>query len=125
MELADNSTDPWIDRWLRSREPRIELAVRYCFLGRFQKAKASLAFSRRIDELVDLLKPNGDELAAITQFAREIGQVIDDQIDLRKIEARISAAEPLTPRRRQEQDLERFEKQIRKIAKQQPKGLKK
>jgi hypothetical protein len=120
MAVIDNSTDPWIDRWLRSREPRIELAVRYCLLGRFPKAQASLAFARRIDELVGLLKPNEDELAAITQYAREIGQVIDGQIDVGKIEERIKTAQPATPRRRQDQDLERFEQRIKEIAKRKP-----
>jgi hypothetical protein len=114
MAVIDNSTDPWIDRWLRSREPRVELAVRYCLLGRFLKAQRSLAFRKRIDELIDLLKPNDDELASITQYASEIGQVIDGQIDIGKIEAQIKTVEP-TPRRRQDQDLERFEQRLKEL----------
>jgi len=116
--LIDNSTDPGIDRWLRSREPRIELAVRYCLLGQFQKAKANPAFNRRVDELINLLKPDKDELAAILRHSREIGQAINGPIDAQKIEAQIAAVKRSTGRRQEQDDLERFEERIKKIAKQ-------
>jgi hypothetical protein len=118
MHPIDNSTDPQIDRWMRSLEPRVELALRYCMRDQFQKAKASPTFNRRIDELFNLLKPDEAELAAITRHAREIGQAIDGQIDVQKIDARIKAAEPVTPRRRLDQDLERLEERLKKIAMQ-------
>jgi len=122
MPTIDNSTEPRIDRWLRSQEPRVELALRYAIRGRFQKAKASPAFNRRVDELFDLLKPGEDELAAIMRHAREIGEAIaGQQIDAQKLDARIKATEPTTLRRRQDQDLERFEERLKKIAKQDPK----
>lgn len=121
MRPIDNSTDPQIDRWMRTLEPRVELALRYCMLGQFQKAKASPTFNRRIDELFALLKPDEGELAAIMQHAREIGQAIDGRIDVQKIDARIKAVEFATPRRRLEQDLERLEERLKKIAKQHEK----
>lgn len=117
MRPIDNSTDPQIDRWMRTLEPRIELALRYCMRGQFQKAKASPTFNRRIDELFALLKPDEGELAAIVEHAREIGKAIDGPIDVQKIDARIRAV-PLTPRRRLEQDLERLEERLKKIAMQ-------
>ena len=120
MAVIDNSTDPGIDRWLRTREPRIELAVRYCLLGRSQKAKASLPFNRRVDELIDLLKPDEDELAALLRHAREIGQAINGPIDAQKIEAQINAVKRTTDRRQEQDDLELFEQRIKKLARQKP-----
>jgi hypothetical protein len=73
-------TDPRLDSWLRKQPPRVELALRYSMRGRFMKAKASPAFSARIDELFALLKPGEDELAAIMRHAREIGAAIDGQL---------------------------------------------
>ena len=71
------ATDPKIDKWLRRQEPRTEFALRYSIRGRFDDAKGSAAFNRRVDELLAAIKPDEDELAAILRHAREIGTAIE------------------------------------------------
>ena len=73
-------TDQKIDKWLRSQDPRAELALRYSIRGRFMEAKTNAAFNARVDELFALLKPDEDELPAILRHAREIGQTIDGHL---------------------------------------------
>lgn len=85
MPAIDEPTrSPKVDRWLRQRDPRTEIALRYSIRGRFPKAKASPTFNARVDELFVLLKPDEDELAAIVRHAREIGQAIGGQIGAAK-----------------------------------------
>jgi hypothetical protein len=52
---------PEIDRWLRSVEPLQELVLRLAMRGRFDSARSSPSFNRRVDELWDLANPKRDE----------------------------------------------------------------
>lgn len=80
MRAMVNPNDPKIDRWLRSQEPRVELALRYSIRGRSMEAKTNAAFNARVDELFALLKPDEGEPAAIMRHARELGAAIDGQL---------------------------------------------
>lgn len=75
------STDNATDRWLRSHQPRTELALRCSMRGQFEAAKNSAPFNARIDELYAAINPNEDQYAAILRHAREIGFALGKLLD--------------------------------------------
>ena len=73
--------DPKIDKWLRSIEPRQELAVRYAMRERFPEICADRVFTARIDELRAALNPDETQLAMILADARAIAGKLDELLD--------------------------------------------
>jgi hypothetical protein len=66
--------DPALQHWLRSLKPRVELTARYALRAKFVAIRADPDFSARITELLRLLQPNSEELAAILKDAQLVGQ---------------------------------------------------
>ena len=66
--------DPALQQWLRSLKPRVELTARYALRAKFAALRADPDFTARISELLHLLRPNSDELAAILRDAQLVGQ---------------------------------------------------
>lgn len=66
--------DPALQHWLRSLKPRVELTARYALRAKFAALRADPGFTGRITELLHLLKPDSDELAAILRDAQLVGQ---------------------------------------------------
>ena len=66
--------DPALQHWLRSLKPRVELTARYALRAKFAALRADPDFTARITELLHLLKPDSNELAAILRDAQLVGQ---------------------------------------------------
>jgi len=66
--------DPALQQWLRSLKPRVELTARYALRAKFAALRADPAFTARITELLHLLHPDSEELAAILRDAQLVGQ---------------------------------------------------
>jgi hypothetical protein len=66
--------DPALQQWLRSLKPRVELTARYALRAKFAALRADSDFTARITELLHLLRPDSDELAAILRDAQLVGQ---------------------------------------------------
>jgi hypothetical protein len=74
---------PEIDRWLRSLDTRDELVMRLAIRGRFDSARSTPSFNRRVDELWDLANPKRDEayMALVIADARMVGKSIEHLIE--------------------------------------------
>ena len=72
--MPHDADDPALQRWLRSLKPRTELAARYALRAKFLSLRGDEAFSTRITELLQALKPSDAELGAILQDARRVGE---------------------------------------------------
>ena len=83
--------DPALQQWLRSLKPRVELTARYALRAKFAALRADPGFTARITELLHLLRPDSDELAAILRDAQLVGQAF---------QPREMAKAPRRPRRR-------------------------
>jgi hypothetical protein len=66
--------DPALQQWLRSLKPRVELTARYALRAKFAALRADPDFTARITELLHMLQPDSDELAAILRDAQLVGQ---------------------------------------------------
>jgi hypothetical protein len=66
--------DPALQQWLRSLKPRVELTARYALRAKFAALRADPGFTARITELLHMLQPDSDELAAILRDAQLVGQ---------------------------------------------------
>jgi hypothetical protein len=66
--------DPALQQWLRSLKPRVELTARYALRAKFAALRADPGFTLRITELLHMLQPDSDELAAILRDAQLVGQ---------------------------------------------------
>ena len=66
--------DPALQLWLRSLKPRVELTARYALRAKFAGLRADPDFTRRITELLHMLQPDSEELAAILRDAQLVGQ---------------------------------------------------
>ncbi|HWE75278.1 MAG TPA: hypothetical protein VG328_19115 [Stellaceae bacterium] len=66
--------DPALQLWLRSLKPRVELTARYALRAKFAALRCDLDFTQRITELLHLLQPDSEELAAILRDAQLVGQ---------------------------------------------------
>jgi hypothetical protein len=66
--------DPALQHWLRSLKPRVELTARYALRTKFSALRADPGFTARITELLHLLRPDSEELAAILRDAQLVGQ---------------------------------------------------
>jgi hypothetical protein len=66
--------DPALQQWLRSLKPRVELTARYALRAKFAALRADPDFAARITELLHVLQPDSDELAAILRDAQLVGQ---------------------------------------------------
>jgi ubiquinone biosynthesis protein UbiJ len=75
--MLHDPNDPALQRWLRSLKPRSELAARYALRAKFLSLRGDAAFSVRIAELLQSLKPDEAELGAILADARRVGEAFD------------------------------------------------
>lgn len=66
--------DPALQHWLRSLKPRVELTARYALRAKFAALRGDSDFTARITELLHILQPDSDELAAILRDAQLVGQ---------------------------------------------------
>lgn len=66
--------DPALQQWLRSLKPRVELTARYALRAKFAALRADPGFTTRITELLHMLQPDSEELAAILRDAQLVGQ---------------------------------------------------
>jgi hypothetical protein len=66
--------DPALQHWLRSLKPRVELTARYALRAKFAALRADGDFTARITELLHMLRPDSEELAAILRDAQLVGQ---------------------------------------------------
>jgi len=69
--------DPALQQWLRSLKPRVELTARYALRAKFASLRADPDFTARITELLHLLQPDSDELAAVLRDAQLVGQAFE------------------------------------------------
>jgi hypothetical protein len=72
--LMHDPRDPALQHWLRSLKPRVELTARYALRAKFAALRADPAFTARITELLHLLRPDSEELAAILRDAQLVGR---------------------------------------------------
>ncbi len=84
--------DPALQQWLRSLKPRVELTARYALRAKFAALRADSGFTARITELLHMLQPDSDELAAILRDAQLVGQAFQSK--------EMAAAPRRIPRRR-------------------------
>lgn len=75
--MPHDPDDPALQKWLRSLKPRTELAARYALRAKFLSLRGDEAFSARIAELLQILKPSDAELGAILADAQRVGQAFD------------------------------------------------
>ena len=75
--MPHDPADPALQRWLRSLKPRTELAARYALRAKFLSLRGDEAFSARITELLQDLKPSDAELGAILADARRVGEAFE------------------------------------------------
>jgi hypothetical protein len=66
--------DPALQLWLRSLKPRVELTARYALRAKFAALRSDPDFTQRITELLHVLQPDSEELAAILRDAQLVGQ---------------------------------------------------
>jgi hypothetical protein len=66
--------DPALQLWLRSLKPRVELTARYALRAKFAALRGDPDFTQRITELLHMLRPGSEELAAILRDAQLVGQ---------------------------------------------------
>jgi hypothetical protein len=66
--------DPALQLWLRSLKPRVELTARYALRAKFAALRCDPDFTLRITELLHMLQPGAEELAAILRDAQLVGQ---------------------------------------------------
>jgi hypothetical protein len=66
--------DPALQQWLRSLKPRVELTARYALRAKFASLRADPDFTARITELLHMLQPDAEELAAVLRDAQLVGQ---------------------------------------------------
>jgi hypothetical protein len=66
--------DPALQAWLRSLKPRVELTARYALRAKFASLRSDPDFTARITELLHMLQPESEELAAILRDAQLVGQ---------------------------------------------------
>ena len=66
--------DPALQHWLRSLKLRVELTARYALRAKFAALRADGDFTARITELLHMLRPDSEELAAILRDAQLVGQ---------------------------------------------------
>jgi hypothetical protein len=69
--------DPALQHWLRSLKPRVELTARYALRAKFAGLRADPGFTLRITELLHMLQPDSDELAAILRDAQLVGKAFE------------------------------------------------
>lgn len=77
LSVPHDPEDPALQKWLRSLKPRTELAARYALRAKFLSLRGDEAFSARITELLQLLKPSDEELGAILADAQRVGEAFD------------------------------------------------
>lgn len=94
--MPHDPDDPALQKWLRSLKPRTELAARYALRAKFLSLRGDEAFSARITELLQMLKPDDAELGAILADARRVGEAFEP--------ARQPATRKRRPRARQATD---------------------
>jgi hypothetical protein len=66
--------DPALQQWLRSLKPRVELTARYALRAKFAALRCDPDFTQRITELLHMLQPDSEDLAAILRDAQLVGQ---------------------------------------------------
>lgn len=69
--------DPALQQWLRSLKPRVELTARYALRAKFASLRADPDFTARITELLHVLQPDSEELAAVLRDAQLVGQAFE------------------------------------------------
>jgi hypothetical protein len=77
LGVPHDPDDPALQKWLRSLKPRTELAARYALRAKFLSLRGDEAFSARITELLQALKPDDAELGAILADARRVGEAFE------------------------------------------------
>ena len=83
--MLHDPRDPALQKWLRSLKPRTELTARYALVAKYAALRVDPGFRARIAELLQTLKPDDCELAAIFNEARLLtsgdGEEDDDGSD--------------------------------------------
>lgn len=75
--MAHDPADPALQKWLRSLKPRTELAARYALRAKFLALRGDDAFSARIGELLQVLKPSDEELGEILADAKRVSEAFE------------------------------------------------
>lgn len=75
--MPHDPQDPALQKWLRSLKPRTELAARYALRAKFLSLRGDEAFSARIGELLQALKPSDQELGEILADAKRVSEAFE------------------------------------------------
>lgn len=86
--MPHDPEDPALQKWLRSLKPRTELAARYALRAKFLSLRGDEAFSARICELLQLLKPSDQELGEILGDAKRVSEAFDPVRQRRRMQQR-------------------------------------